>query len=93
MANPLARIHGLNAQIDGVGVAIDQAIAERDMLTHIDDDAQRDAAVTGRYEDRVDAKHTARDVRRIDGYVETLRNERTRLIRKRDRLVTRLAAG
>lgn len=93
MANPIGRIQAMNTQIADLADVIDQAVAERDMLIHIDDDARRDADVTGRYEDRVDAKHTARDVRRIDRYIDTLHTERARLIRRRDKLVTRLAAG
>ncbi|MFV2000322.1 MAG: hypothetical protein ACC654_08185 [Acidimicrobiia bacterium] len=93
MANPIGRIQAMNAQIVSIDAAIAQARAEHNMLVHIDDDAQRDAAVSGRYEDRADAKHTARDLARIEKYIASLINDQDRLIRRRDHEVARLAAG
>jgi len=93
MANPIGRIQAMNAEIQSIAAAIEQSRAELDMLSHLDDDAQRDAAVSGRYEDRVDAKHTARDLARIEKYIASLTNSRQRLIRRRDHEVARLAAG
>jgi hypothetical protein len=93
MADPIGRIQAMNAEIASIGAAIEQARAELDMLAHIDDDAQRDAAVSGRYEDRVDAKHTARDLARIEKYITSLANSQQRLIQRRDHEVARLAAG
>jgi len=93
MANPIGRIQAMNAEIVSIDAAIAQARAELDMLVHIDDDAQRDAAVSGRYEDRVDAKRSARDLARIERYISSLTGNQQKLVRRRDHEVARLAAG
>ncbi len=93
MATPIERIQAMNAQIVDLDSTIAQARAELDMLTHIDDDAQRNAAVSGRYEDKVDAKHSARDLARIEAYISSLVKNQQKLVRRRDREVARLAAG
>jgi len=89
----LDRIWGLNAQIAAVEADIGQARAELDMLRHIADDALRDAAVTDNYEDRADAKMTHADVARCERRIDGLARERVKLVRKRDRMVDKLAAG
>ena len=60
------------------------------VLEHLDDDAQRDAAVGGPLE-RDDARATAADVARFRRAVVVLREEREALEDKRDRLLARLA--
>jgi len=62
---------------------------ELGMLEHIDDDAQRDAAVGGPLE-RDDARGTASDVETSRRALRHLRVRRTRLEAKRDRLLKRL---
>ena len=57
---------------------------------HLDDDARRDAAVSGAPLDRDDARQTAADVERFRRAVESLRRRRERLEAKRERLLQRL---
>jgi len=56
----------------------------------IDDDAQRDAAVSDDPIDRADARQTAADVSRFESVLTDLGRKKEKLIRKRDRLVDRL---
>ena len=92
MAGELERIRAIGAQITVIDGELEQISSEISMLRHIDDDAQRDAVVTGSYEDRASAKMTRGDVARMMRYVNSLERERSRLIRKRDRLIKRLAS-
>jgi len=92
MANPLARIKGINGQIVALDADIEQVADELAMLRHIDDDAKRDAAVSGNYDDRVAAKMTHADVVRIEKQIVNMERTRARLVAKRDRLVRILAA-
>ncbi len=87
----LDKIHALNAQIAAVDAEIDLARSELGMLEHLADDAARDAAVSGNYEDRADAKMTRADVVRCEKRIESLHRDRRKLVRKRDRLVDKLA--
>jgi hypothetical protein len=57
---------------------------------HLDDDAQRDAAVSGRPLDRADARDTGGDVRRFERNLAQIRQRMAALQAKRDRLVKRL---
>ncbi len=88
----LDRIKGLNTQIVELDHQIEQVAAELLVLRHIDDDAQRDAAVSERYDDHADARMTRRDVARMTEQVSGLERDRTKLIRKRDRLIAKLAS-
>jgi hypothetical protein len=63
------------------------------MLEHIDDDAQRDALVSGHYDDRADAKRTDADVTRMDRQLARMERSRSRLVTKRDTLIRNLAAS
>lgn len=56
----------------------------------IDDDAQRDAAVSDSPIDRADARDTAADVARFEAALAGLRKERAKLEAKRDKLLSRL---
>jgi len=71
---------------------IDQANAELEMLVHINDDAQRDALVTGLEEDRLDARRTEADVVRLTNYVRKLELRRFKLVGKRTLAINKLAA-
>lgn len=93
MASELDRIAGINAQIATLDTQIEQLEAESSMLRHIDDDAQRDAAVSDKWEDRTDARRTAADVARIDKQVLRMERSRSKLIAKCDGLIRKLAAG
>jgi seryl-tRNA synthetase len=58
---------------------------------HLDDDAQRDAAVSGHAADRADAADTAADVVRFERHLRKLEAEEARLEAKRQRLLGRLS--
>ncbi|MBM3694952.1 MAG: hypothetical protein FJW79_03335 [Actinobacteria bacterium] len=66
------------------------AAAELEMHRHLDDDARRDAGVTGNPIDREDARDTAADVARFEQLVAGAQKRRRRLEAKRDRLLARL---
>lgn len=93
MASELDRISGLSVQIAALDAQIEQVRAESSMLRHIDDDAQRDAAVSDRWDDRADARRTAADVARIDQQIVGMENSRSSLVAKRNGLISKLAAG
>ena len=57
---------------------------------HIDDDAQRDAAVSDDWQDRSFARDTNADVQRFEKAVADVQSRRERLERKRDKLLSRL---
>jgi hypothetical protein len=63
--------------------------AELEMLVHLDDDAQRDAAAGGPLE-RDDARMTAADVARFRKNLAVINAKRRHLERKRARLLKRL---
>ena len=75
--------------------ALDQAIhlAREELIfhDHLNDDAQRDAAVSESPIDRSDARETAGDVRRMREHIGKLEKRRLRLDEKRNRLVRKLA--
>ncbi|MEN8112926.1 MAG: hypothetical protein ABFS21_00950 [Actinomycetota bacterium] len=81
------RVFRLNDEIAALRRDEELAGEEVIMLQHIDDDAQRDAAVSERPIDRADAKETAGDVRRMQQHVKDLEQKREKLERKRDRLI------
>ena len=65
----------------------------RDELTyheHLNDDTQRDAAVSDSPIDRADARETASDVARFERHITQLRERRERLEAKRTRLLGRI---
>ncbi len=92
MASELDRIRGLNTQISVLGQQIGQVEVEVSMLRHIDDDAQRDAAVSENYDDRAAARMTQSDVARMVKHIRDLGHTRAKLVKKRDRLIRKLAA-
>jgi hypothetical protein len=57
---------------------------------HLDDDARRDAAVSGSPLDRADARETSSDVARFEDLIARLETEREALEAHRARLVDRL---
>lgn len=91
--NLLDRIRSLNVQIAELDSHIAQSIVERSMLEHIDDDAQRDAAVSQMYDDRAAAKMTRSDVERMSSHIDDTERTRARLVTKRDKLVSKLVDG
>jgi hypothetical protein len=57
---------------------------------HLDDDARRDAAVSGSPIDRADARETSSDVARFEDLIARLETEREALEAHRARLLDRL---
>ncbi|MDJ0962537.1 MAG: hypothetical protein QNJ88_17960 [Acidimicrobiia bacterium] len=57
---------------------------------HLDDDAQRDAAVSDHPIDRADARETAGDVVRFETLIRRLELERAELEERRVRLIAKL---
>ena len=57
---------------------------------HLDDDARRDAAVSGSPIDRADARETAADVKRFEMLILKLELEKAELHERRTRLLAKL---
>lgn len=57
---------------------------------HLNDDAQRDAAVSDHPIDRADAKETAGDVTRFERHLEQLGRKRAKLEKKKQKLLDKL---
>jgi len=86
------RIFRLADEIARVSEEIRLAEEELAILRHLDDDARRDAAVTGSPIDRDDARVAAQDVARFERHVMSLRERRAELEERRRSLVERLGA-
>lgn len=84
------RLFNLNDEI--AALAADERLVEEELSIHrhLDDDTQRDAAVTGNPIDRADARETRSDVRRFELHLAQLRRKRAVLEAKRDRLIKKL---
>jgi len=88
----LDKIRSLSSHIESLDGDLIQAREEIEILRHIDDDAQRDAAVSENYDDRAAAKVTHSDVVRMDKHIRDLERTHAKLVTKRDRLIRKLAA-
>jgi len=86
------RLFKLNDAIGDLRAEEARVAEELSMLEHIDDDAQRDAAIGGPF-DRKDARMTESDVARTRATLERLRLEIGRTEHTRDQLLERLAEG
>jgi hypothetical protein len=84
------RIFRLNERLGRLAEDERLAAAELEVHRHLDDDARRDAAVSGSPIDREDARDTASDVARFQRLLAGLAEKRRRLEAKRDRLLDRL---
>lgn len=83
------RLFRLNDRIESLSRELRLVNAELSNHRSIDEDAQRDAVV-GNYIDREEAGRTAGDVRRFERTAFYLRVRRAKLIKTRDRLLSRL---
>ena len=90
MARLQNRLFRLNERLGRLAEEERLAAAELEIHHHLDDDARRDAAVSGNPIDREDARDTAADVARFERLVAGLQERRRRLEAKRDRLLARL---
>jgi len=88
----LDKIKGMTTWIALVDADLDQAVAELDMLRHLEDDALRDALVSEGWDDRVDAKHASRDVARCEKRIRSLERDRVKLVKRRTAMIDKLAA-
>jgi len=88
----LEKIKGMTTWIALVDADLDQAVAELDMLHHLEDDAARDALVSEGWDDRVDAKHARRDVDRCKKRIVGLERDRAKLVKRRAAMIDKLAA-
>ena len=84
------RLFRLNERLGRLAEEERLAAAELEVHRHLDDDARRDAAVSGNPIDREDARDTAADVARFQHLVAGLQEKRRRLEAKRDHLLDRL---
>lgn len=77
------RIHTLTAERG-------QVSSELQWHRHINDDAQRDAAVSDAREDRLEASSTAADVRRFERRLRDIDRDLAKLERRRQSLLAKL---
>lgn len=84
------RIFALGDEIERLREQEQLAREELVYHEHIDDDTQRDAAVSGSPIDRDDARITGRDVERARRVVSRLAAQRLALEEKRSRLIEKL---
>jgi hypothetical protein len=92
MARDKERIFRINDEIAALRRDEYLAFEELIMLGHLDDDAQREAAVSGNPMDAAEARDTAGDVARMERHVQALRAARERLERKRDGMLEKLSS-
>jgi hypothetical protein len=83
------RLFRLNDKIENINRELRLVNAELSHHRSINDDARRDATV-GNYIDREEAGRTAGDVRRFEKTAFYLKVQRAKLVRSRDRLLSRL---
>lgn len=84
------RLFQLNDEI-AAAVRVER-LAEEELIfhQHLNDDAQRDAAVSGSPIDRADARETSGDVARFERHIVKLRKRRSKLETERDKLLKKL---
>ncbi len=83
----LLRLNERIAELQGEERLVEEELA---FHRHIDDDAQRDAAVTGMPADVSEARSTAADVARFERALQDLRRRRRTLEERREELLGRL---
>ena len=93
MGQRTERLFRINDEISALRRDEYCAYEELIMLGHLDDDAQRDAAVSGSLLDAADARTTAGDVARMERHVDALRAARERLERKRDGMLDKFSVS
>ncbi len=86
------RLFAITDEIDRLRETVRQTEEEWYVLQHLDDDAQRDAAVGGPI-DRDDALATARDVARFQKLITELRKRLDHLEAKRTELLSHLGSS
>ena len=84
------RILRLNDELVELAREEQEVFEELQFHRHLNDDAQRDAAVSDRPDDRALADQTKADVERFEKAVEDVRRRRDRIEQKRQKLLDRL---
>ena len=92
MARDKERIFRINDEIAALRRDEHLAFEELIMLGHLDDDAQREAAVSGNPMDVAEARDTAFVLDEGERHVQALRAARERLERKRDGMLEKLSS-
>lgn len=80
----------INDKIQELATERDQVREELEFHWHINDDAQRDAAVYGANEDRLEASSTAADVKRFERRIREIDKTLAKLEAKRRSLLAKL---
>jgi len=85
------RLFQINDEI--AALVRDEQLAREELIyhQHLNDDAQRDAAVSGSPIDRADARETSSDVERFERHITKLQRTRAKLEAQRDRLLRKLS--
>jgi hypothetical protein len=84
------RLFRLNDELHRLRHDIELTAGELEMHRHLDDDARRDAAVSGSPVDRSEAHQTSRDVQRMETALRSLRRRITAIELRRERLLSKL---
>ena len=84
------KLFRLTDEINAISESIRLAREELVYHDHLNDDAQRDAAVSDSPIDRADARETAGDVVRMKNHIARLERDRDRMEKRRQRLLTKL---
>jgi len=87
------RLFRINDEISALRRDEHLAFEELIMLGHLDDDAQRDAGVSGSPLDAQDARETVGDVVRMRRHVADLRSAREHLEYKRNRMLEKFSVS
>ncbi|MDF1594473.1 MAG: hypothetical protein P1T08_00055 [Acidimicrobiia bacterium] len=90
MSRTERRIFQMNERLAELEREEAQVFEELQFHRHLNDDAQRDAAVSDHPEDRAGARQTAADVARFERAVAEVQARRLRLEEKRGKLLDRL---
>ncbi|MGB5187985.1 MAG: hypothetical protein WBO84_12770 [Acidimicrobiia bacterium] len=93
MGQRAERIFRINDEIAALRRDEYLAFEELVMLGHLDDDARRNAAVSGSLIDAADARESAGDVARMERHVRALRAARERLEHQRDQMLDKLSVS
>lgn len=84
------KLFRLSDEIEALDRAEHLVLEELNYHLHLNDDAQRDAAVSDNPIDRADARETASDVSRFERHLDHLRSKRAKFQAKRARLIERI---
>ncbi len=90
MARLENRLFRINDELHELQRQRAQITEELGFHRHLNDDAQRDAVVSGSPLDRADARETAGDVARFEAAIADIDRRRTRLEAKREKLLRKL---